>query len=107
MPAPAQNKNDVEDINIEGRLTALKANLDELSKGLQYILQREVTREDGDTDPIDRAIARSASASLMITDILHDLDVVKLNIMTLYSMMGCDKMPKDKKEKEKEKNTTF
>lgn len=96
--APPDQKNEIEDINLDKRLESLRANLEELSKTLQYVLQREVQREDGDPEPIERSIARNASSLLMITNLLHDLDVIKLNVMTLYSMMGCDKMPKDKKE---------
>lgn len=81
------------DGDIEVRLNSVKSNLDELTKELQHLLQREVESPsrggEPDLQPFERCVARVSSATLMLNNIVHDLSVIKLSVATLYDMLGC------------------
>ena len=81
--------------DVELRLTNVKNMLDELTKEMQHLIQREVERsrgEDPQLQPYERCVARVSSATLMLTNVIHDLSSIKLSVLTLHGLLGCDKM---------------
>ena len=89
-------------VDFDTRLNSVKAMLDDLSKDLQHIIQTETERApegtDPDVQPLERCVARTSSVTLMISDISHDLEVIKLNVSTLYDLLGCKKEEKKPKK---------